>query len=393
MASGPISCPCVSQLGQKAHCRLDLSQGLRVKVRLVSKPESQPALQEGAAVFTCGHISYTDRDVIDAALFRGELEPTWKELLRCVASENQSGDAEMDESVVDAAVEAFRYDHDLITAEETEQWLEARGLTMDEFGAYFSRHYWKNSLQDTVQAQAADYLSASEEMRAWLRAELILLGEFDRLATRLSWRVAGFQESKNTDVDLAAEKEQFFKRAGIDGKKLPAWLNRLGREEQWLNEMLRLEAIHNRIRTELLTPQIRQREMGTLRLPLTRLDVEMLEVESKDAASEASLCVTVDGLSMEEVAKEGRYPYRRVQLLIEDIEPDLQQTFLSVPEGSVLEPIARGDGFQLWRMIEKIEPNAEDPAIRERVDKRVLDLHFSKLVSHHIQWHGPMSYA
>ena len=359
----------------------------------MSKPESQPVLQEGSAVFTCGHISYTDRDVIDAALFRGELEPTWKELLRCVESENQSGDAEMDESVVDAAVEAFRYDHDLITAEETEQWLEARGLTMDEFGAYFSRHYWKNSLQDKVQVQAADYLSAPEEMRALLRAELILSGEFDRLATRLSCRVAGFQEAKNAEVDLVAEKEQFSKRAGNDGQKAPDWLNRLGREAQWLNEMLRFEAIHNRIHNELLTPQIRQREMSSMRLPLTRLDVEMLEVESKDAASEASLCVTVDGLSMEEVAKEGRYPYRRVQLLVEDIEADLQQKFLSVPEGSMLEPIARGDGFQLCRIIEKVEPNAADPVIRERIDKRILDLHFSKLVSHHIQWQGPMSYA
>lgn len=59
----------------------------------------------------------------------------------------------------------------------------------------------------------------------------------------------------------------------------------------------------------------------------------------------------------------------------------------------MLEPIARGDGFQLCRIIEKVEPNAADPVIRERIDKRILDLHFSKLVSHHIQWQGPMSYA
>jgi hypothetical protein len=359
----------------------------------VSKLESQPALEGGSAVFTCGQISYTDRDVIDAAFFRGELGAPWNELLRSVESENQSGDAEIDESVVDAAVEAFRYEHDLITAEETEQWLEARGLAMDEFGAYFSRHYWKNSLQDKVQVQAADYLSASGEMRALLRAELILSGEFVRLATRLSCRVAGLQETKDVEVDLAAEKEQFFKRTGIDGQELPDWLNRLGREAQWLNEMLRFEAIHNRIHNELLTSQVRQREMSGMRLPLTRLDVEMLEVESKDAASEASLCVTVDGLSLEEVAREGRYPYRRAQLLVEDIEPDLQQKFLSVPEGSMLEPIARGDGFHLYRIIEKVEPKAEDPVIRKRVDKRILDLHFSKLVSDHIQWQGPTSYA
>lgn len=359
----------------------------------MSNSESQLALSEGASVFAAGPIFYTDRDVIDTAIFRGELESSWNDLLRGIACENQSGDAEMNESIVDAAVEAFRYDHDLITAEETEQWLEARGLTMDEFSAYFSRHYWKDNLPAPARNEAASSLYSSPEMYALLRAELILSGEFDRLAMRLSWRVAGLHESKETDVDLAQEKARFFQREGIEEQQLSDWLNRLGREEEWFKEMLRFEAIHSRIRNELLTPQIRQREMATLRLPLTRLDVEMLEVESEDAAREASLCVTVDGLSMEEIAREGRYPYRHVQLLIEDIEPDLQQKFLSVPKGDMLEPVARGDGFQLCRVIDKVEPKAEDPVIQARVDKRILDLHFSKLVSQHIQWSGPMSYA
>ena len=357
----------------------------------MSEPESQPVVEEGAAIFTCGDNSYTDRDVIDAAFFRGELEPIWNELLRCVECEAQSGDAEMEDSAIDAAVEKFRYDHDLITAEETEQWLEARGLTMDDFGNYFGRRYWGNALRDKVQAKPSDYLSAPAEMRELLRAEVILAGELDRMSMRLAWRAAGNREAKEEDVDLAPEKEQFFGRAGINQSTLPDWLNGLGRDEQWLNEMLRLEAIHNRIRAQILTPQTRQREMSTLRLPLTRLDVEMLEVESKDAAREASLCVTVDGLSMEEVAKEGRYPFRRTQLLVEDIEPDLQQKFLSVSTGSVIDPVARGDGFQLWRIMEKLEPSAEDPVIQERVDKRILDLHFSQLVATHVQWQGPMT--
>ena len=355
----------------------------------MSEPESQPVVEEGVAIFTCGDNSYTDRDVIDAAFFRGELQPVWNELLRCVECEAQSGDADMEESAIDAAVEKFRYDHDLITAEETEQWLEARGLTMDDFGNYFGRHYWGNALRDKVQAKPSDYLSAPAEIREMLRAETILAGEFDRMSVRLAWQAAGSREAKEEDVDPAPAKNEFFRRAGVDQSTLPHWLNHIGRDEQWLNEMLRLEAIHNRIRAQILTLQTRQREMSTLRLPLTRLDLEMLEVESRDAAREASLCVTVDGLSMEEVAKEGRYPYRRTQLLVEDIEPDLQQKFLSVSTGSVIDPIARGDGFQLWRIVEKLEPSAEDLVIQERVDKRILDLHVSRLLSNHVQWQGP----
>lgn len=356
----------------------------------MSEPESQPVVEEGATVFTCGDNSYTDRDVIDAALFRGELDPTWKELLRCVECENQSGDADMDDATIDAAVEKFRYDHDLITAEEVEQWLEARGLTMDEFGEYFARHYWGDKSPQTQAAEAVDYVSAPEEMRALLQAELILSGEFDRIAAQVSWRAAGGQELKD-DVDLANERAEFLKRTGLSDATLGNWLSGLGRDEQWLNAMLRLEAIHNRIRAELLTPQNRQRELSGMRLPLTRLDVEMMELESKNAASEASLCVTVDGLTMEEVAKEGRYPFRQQQLLVEDVEPDLQQKFLSVPAGSVIDPIPRGDGFQLCRIVKKTEPNPDDPVVQERVDKRLLDLHFSELVSKHIQWQGPMT--
>ena len=81
----------------------------------MAKSESQPVLEEGAAVFTCGDNSYTDRDVIDAGFFRGELEPIWKELLLCVECENQSGEAEMDDSAIDSAVESVslrpRLDH------------------------------------------------------------------------------------------------------------------------------------------------------------------------------------------------------------------------------------------------------------------------------------------
>lgn len=349
-------------------------------------------VDEGTAVFTCGDDFFTDKEIIDAAFFRGEIDAPWQELLRCVECENQSGETEMEDSAIDAAVEAFRYDHDLITAEETEQWLEARGLNMDDFGEYFGRHYWGNALRESVTAPGTDYLSAPDELRKLLRAELILTGEFDRMAMHLAWRAAAGKELKE-EIDLAAERDAFFQRAGTNAQTLPAWLSSLGRDEAWLNQMLRLEANNNRIRGELLTLPARQREMSSMRLPLTRLEVEVIELESKDAASEASLCVTTDGLSMEEVAQEGRYPYRRTHLLIEDIEPDLQQKFLSVTTGSVLEPIARGDGFQLWRIVEKKEPNAEDPVVQERIDKRLLDLHFSKLVANNIHWQGATSHA
>ena len=41
------------------------------------------------------------------ALFRGELDPPWRELLRSTECENQSGEAEIPDGVLDEAAEEF----------------------------------------------------------------------------------------------------------------------------------------------------------------------------------------------------------------------------------------------------------------------------------------------
>jgi len=80
--------------------------------------------------------------------YRGDLLPVWTRLLRLIECETRAGAAEdeadrtPDDAELQALSEQFRYDRDLITAEETERWLEERGLTLDDFSAYCLRHYW-----------------------------------------------------------------------------------------------------------------------------------------------------------------------------------------------------------------------------------------------------------
>ena len=341
-------------------------------------------------VFVCGDRSFTVRDVIDAALFRDELEPEWKNLLRLLAAEKKADeqDLEFDDDAIDAAAERFRYDHDLITAEETEQWLAGRGLALDDFSGFFLRHFWGEQWDD-VEPAAIDYLSAPNEMRELLINELLLSGELDRMAQRLSWRVAARCATAERAVDpqlIADEETRFFERSGLNGDQLADWLQGLGRDPEWLRDALAMEAIHRRDCTALLSRQARAREIAALRLPLTRFEVEMLELDSLDAAREALLCAREDGMSMEDVAAEGRYPYRHPEMLLEEIPEDLQQKFLSVHPGEILDPIARGDGFHLCRVIGKKEPDLDDPLVTERADQRILDRHFSDLTARYIRW-------
>ena len=354
--------------------------------------QSNPqASKETTVIFSCGNESYSVRDLVDAAFFRGEVKPAWEEMLLLLAVEKQAGkrDLEIDESAVEAAAEKFRYEHDLITAEETEQWLEARGLTLDEFSDFFGRHCWDSALKGKAVAEEVDYLTAAADLRELLIGELIFSGELNEMATQLGWRVAASCEARDENVEpelILREQQRFCERVEIKATELADVLIRLGCDQSWFEEMLRREILFRSTRDHLVTPAAREREFRSLRLPMTQFAVEIIELESQDAAREAVLCVRNDGLAMAEVAKEGRYPYRRADTLLEDLPEDSQQRFLSVSPGSVLDPIQRGDGFQLWRVLDKKDPNPEDPAVRERIDQRIVDRHFSELCARHIRW-------
>jgi hypothetical protein len=149
--------------------------------------------------------------------------------------------------------------------------------------------------------------------------------------------------------------------------------------------MLAMEAAYQKHCDTLLVPEARQRELLALRLPLTRFETEMIEVESLDAAREVLFCVREDGMSMQEVATEGGYPYRRADFILEDLPVDAQYRFLSVSAGEMLKPLARGDGFELCRILKKIEPQPDDPKVKSRIDRRLLDRHFAELTSKYTQ--------
>jgi hypothetical protein len=274
----------------------------------------------------------------------------------------------------------------LITAEETERWLADRALTLSDFSDYFLRHYWRETFGD-MQAEQVPLYAAPAEMRELLVAELMLSGQMDRYAKQLSWRLAAAAESNGNEPSpeqTSAARQEFTER--LQPLPLAEWESCAGRDDEWVNRMAVLEA-NFRIHCErILTPQARQRELATLRLQLTVFELEVIELDSRDAAQEALLCVRDDGMSMQEVAAEGRYPFRREERLLEDIAPEVQQQFLSASAGDLMPPMELDGGYRLCRITGKREPDPEDASVRQRVDQRLLDRHFTELASRHVRW-------
>jgi hypothetical protein len=335
-------------------------------------------------VCACGNHEYTARDAIDAAIFRGELEEKWQTFLGHVAAEERADELELelDESAISAAAEEFRYRHDLITAEETERWLTNRGLTFGDFSAYFVRQYCAGALDEGVSSEEIGYTSAPPELRHLFLAELILSGQLDGITVDLMRRLAARCAGKEPTAEaIDAEKRKFLDRITIELPRIADWLEEIGRDSQWLNEMVAMEAVYAAHCDRLMVPEARQRELVALRLRLTQFEVELIELESQDAAQEALFCVREDGMSLEEVATEGRYPYRVANFLLEDLPEEVQQKYVSVSQGDLLEPMPRSDGFALCRVIKKVEPRLEDPTVKLRVDQRLLDRYFSDLTT------------
>ncbi len=345
-----------------------------------------PAAKGQRILFACASREYTAADVIDAAHFRGELTGPWQALQAARAAERkaEASGAEPEAGAIDQAAVEFRYRHELITAEETERWLEERALDLGDFSNFFARNYWQRNLAGKMAAESRPYAEANADERELLVAHLVLTGELERMALALAWRVAAPGEAN--DAERAEQQEQFLARHELSEDAVEDWLAALGRDRAWLEEMMALEAAYRARCAQLLRPEAIERELGAVRLPMTRFEVEMIELESKDAASEALFCVRDDGMSMEEVAREGRYPFRQTGMTLEQIAPDLQQRFLSLTPGSLLEPTPRADGFVLCRLLGKHEPQASDPPVRARIEQRLLERHFADLTANQVQW-------
>jgi hypothetical protein len=341
----------------------------------------------GQVIFRAGQKTITVDEVICAAHLRGELETSWRRVLKYAQSETIG--LEADQADLQVRSEQFRISRDLISTEETERWLDERGLTLDDFSEFLARQEVYDDLASVDGGQTRqDYAFAPVDLREQLRADLLFTGEFDRLATGLAWRIAA-HEAVSDSVPasaIASERARFLERSGVSDDMLDRWLLALGRDAVWFNEMLELEALFRRQREALFTLASCERMLPSLRMPLARFELELIEVDSRDAAREVFECVSADGESMEEVASGAGYPYRRSTVFYEDLPADLQPRLLSAMPEEILDPIEREGGFELFRLIRKIELNLADEEVRSRVEAKIMERHFSELVARFVRW-------
>jgi hypothetical protein len=300
-------------------------------------------------VFVAGGWTVRIGDVIEASRFRGDLDSAFRALEHLAACEREAMERgfEPDLAALQQHSEQWRYDRNLISAEETERWLQERGLSEDDFAAYFLRRQWQAAVGGHLRARDEATSPAVEPDARALAAEVLLSGEFDVMALELAQRVAAGGAARDWNV---------------------------------------LEREHARECREALAHDAIVKALELLRPSLVRLTLEVIEVESRDAANEAAHCLREGSASLADIAREGRYPHRTQETLAAHLPDGLRARCVLANPGDVLGPFARGDGFELCLLLRKAEPDLTDATVREAAEQHVLEEHFARLVAARVRW-------
>ena len=302
------------------------------------------------------------RDVVVCAQVAGRWDAVVDGLsqgLACVEYADTLDDPALEEAVEAAAAE-FRYDRDLITAEETETWLGERGVSAADWLASIRRSELRRHFADRLDELSEAYPPEQEAIERALQVDLLCTELGRELAEFCAERVAaaaavGIPVCPPTQSARGDPPEP---PAGV-GPPLAGVLFSLF--EQILAGV-------QRFRDASISAQALQRAVDGHRMEWVRLECRAVQFGDETQAREAALCLREDGLDLDQVAAEARLEPTDAGFFVDEIEQTLQPVFLSARPGDVLGPIALDGAQTLYQVLSKTMPAESDPEVRARAE-------------------------
>lgn len=322
------------------------------------------------------------------------LRQSIRDRLACQAYAEEEG-FELDIEELQAAAEDYRYERNLITAEEVESWLQEHNLTLEDFNAYLTQDHWFRRFFPDLNQIRLEY-SPSENFtapRIW--SEMILEDRLKEFVIPVAWRVAVMREFARDPLPqgLAEKvKKVFFERMASSASDLESWLERNSCSKDWFEELSAMEAYFQKFRSSMLTPEMCLRQMHTHQLDLTRVEGEGLGFSSEEIAHESFLCITEDGENPKAVTQRAQGSTTRFSWLVKDLPEEWQQKFFSARTGEWLPPKEWNGAFRVFRVKRKVNPDLNDTEVRHWIEEKVLTLSLNPLVDKHIGWLYPVTW-
>ena len=290
-------------------------------------------LRASLPVFAAADRVWTIGEVLASAPYLGIDGVTSEQKARGLPQSAQLAD-------VDAAVQAFRYQHQLVSADECLRWLAARGLSYADLRASMVRR---------LSATAALAADAAEIDR-------ILSDEFAGLARGLAARVVVALQAGDTPSGAV--------------------------DDVWPHLAARYRAFAD----WTADPSARLRQLQSDRLNWVQIEFEQVEFDSLDAAREARLCVLEDGQTLRELALAARFASASRRERVSALPPAWSHALLRTRPGAITPVISDGERLLLLSVTRIIEPSLSDPSVLAGIDAQLLDQQLEPLLARHVRW-------
>ena len=350
------------------------------------------------SVFEVRERTYTLGHAFSAAAFGGWAGDFWKALEHGLACAAYAGDEgfEIDAAVLQESADQFRYQRNLVTAEETERWLSDRDVDEDDLVGWLERRYWLERFTREQRHIGDSYTPAPSVMTDVLWPEAVFSGCLGPLAIPLARRVAASAAEEDSGSaaraadPAAAATKAFFERAGCGPEGLAAWLAANRCDEAWFRELLGLESPYLRACADALSPERCSAALESRRLDLMRIGFRTACFPTERQAREALLCITDDGESFTDTVHRAGAQAEEQSLLLEDAPEILRAPLLSAARGEVI--LVRGPESEslIVQVIDKTPPGTTDPQVRARLEPALFSQRFDPLVDAYVRWTVPL---
>ncbi len=312
------------------------------------------------------------RDVAAAAVLRGDWSALEEQVRQGLALSHRAEEAgeTVSEEELEAAAQEFRYERELIAAEEMEAWLARAGLSVDDWMEYIERALLRAG--GTPDEDLSAFAPENDEISECILAESVCSGALSRFAETLAGQAALGQASAAGGTGQHAEPTpKDMKRAVVEVSSVfersgPPDLVPPGAER--IAELARLTLVFEDICRRLATPPAVRRAIEARNLDWVRLDVQDVGFTREAAAQEALLCLREDGDSLEAVAANAHTAPRESRLYLEDVDETARPQLLGAGPGDLVGPLRLGEEFHLLLVRDKALPSERDPEVRRRAE-------------------------
>lgn len=304
-------------------------------------------------LFAVGETAYSWEDVRCHAVLTGDwaaLERAVRAGLACVKHAAETGETVPREEI-SAAARTFRYARDLLAADDLKLWLARWQLDNEDWLAYLGRTVLRERWADQLDAIVERHPVDSYETEAAIWPEGACSGAFDSFGRKL------------------AERAAVGALLGIDADDVEA-----------------LETAFDRFCSEAPDRRRLEREIESNRLDWQRVTVDLLHVDDEDVAREAALCVTSDGMPLDDVARQTGAAVSRFSGPLDELDADLRAPVLGAAPGEVLGPIRLGEGFAVGVVHDRVQPSADDDETRRRAEASILRRTVVREVNDRVRW-------